>query len=111
VLIRTASVAALVLLGLALAGCGTKGSLGFKEKPTTTTSGGTTRTTQGDDSLEDDGPAPPPADLDDPIVVGPGLHHPGCGPTTETPTTAASRPRAPFALVAAPGTRTATAGC
>jgi hypothetical protein len=113
--VRLAGVTALVLLGLALGGCGTKSSFGFKEKPTTTVSGGrTTRSTQGDDSLEDE-PPPPPGDLEDPIDLGPGLHHPGCGaasptatttPTSSAPTTT-TRPDPAFALVAPPGSATA----
>jgi hypothetical protein len=76
--LRLGGVAALILLGLALGACGTRGTLGFKEKSTTTTTGRTTRSTQGDDSLEDD-PAPPPAaDLGDPVDVGAGLHHGRC---------------------------------
>jgi hypothetical protein len=94
---RLARLAALVLLGLSLGACGTKGSLGFKERRTTTTTGRTTRSTQGDDSLEDDAPPPPP-DLQDPIGASAGLHHPGCPATTETPTSAGV-----FALVGAPG--------
>jgi predicted small lipoprotein YifL len=95
--LRFAGLAALVLLGLSLGACGTKGSLGFKEKGTTTTTGRTTRSTRGDDSLEDDAPPPPP-DLADPIGAGAGLHHPGCPSTTETPTSSGV-----FALVAPPG--------
>ena len=84
------AVVALALVALVVGGCGTKGSLGFKVKPTTTVpASNTTKRTQGDDSLEEESPPPPPADpLEDQAGLGAGLHHPGCGATTATPTTA-----------------------